>query len=71
MSRKPSRVMTPAARARAQRKALRAEMARVAEIAKQRLREAIAEGLIEGRVEDNGEVVIDVEPPSTTRRRPR
>jgi hypothetical protein len=49
-----ARVMTPAARARARRKALRAEMARIGEIAKQRLREAIEEGLIEGYIEEDG-----------------
>jgi hypothetical protein len=54
-----ARVMTPAARARARRKALRAEMARIGEIAKQRLREAIEEGLIEGYIEEDGTIVID------------
>jgi len=33
-------------------------MARIGEIAKQRLREAIEEGWLEGRIEDDGEIVI-------------
>jgi hypothetical protein len=40
-------VMTPAARARAQRRALRAEMVRVAELVERKTREAIAEGLLD------------------------
>src|SRR6266404_7173855 len=55
MSRK---VMSAVARTRAQRRELRKEMARIGEIAKQRLREAIEEGLLEGRIEDDGEIVI-------------
>ncbi len=56
MSRRP--IMSAAARTRAERKALREEMARIGEIAKQRLREAIAEGLIEGHIEGD-EIVIE------------
>jgi hypothetical protein len=69
MSRKPSRVMTPAARLRAQRRELRKEMARVSELAAQCLRDAIAEGLLEGRVEEDGTIVIEG-PPTATRRSP-
>jgi hypothetical protein len=63
--------LSPAARTRAQRKALKAELDRVTAIAQQRLAEAIAEGLIEGRVED-GEIILDapvMPPPAASRRR--
>ena len=64
-------VMTPAARTRAQRRALRKEMERVAEFAKRRLREAIEEGLIAGRIEEDGEVILDdTAAPPPPRRRP-
>ena len=43
---------------RAQRRELRKLMAHVEAVAKQRLREAIEAGLIEGRIEDDGTVVI-------------
>jgi hypothetical protein len=42
VSRKPSRVMSPAARARARRRALRAEMARVAELVEREVRAGLA-----------------------------
>jgi hypothetical protein len=66
MSRRPS--MSALARTRQQRRELRELMARVSQVAKQRLRQAIEEGLLEGHVEDNGEIVID-DPPAPTRRR--
>jgi hypothetical protein len=59
MSRKLSKVMSPLARTRAERRALRAEMARIAEFAKQKMREAVLEGLIAGRIEEDGEIVLD------------
>jgi hypothetical protein len=54
-----ARVMTPAARLRARRRELRKEMQRIGEIAKQRLREAIEEGWLEGRIEDGEVVIVD------------
>jgi hypothetical protein len=42
VSRKPSRVMSPAARARSRRRALRAEMARVAELVEREVRAGLA-----------------------------
>jgi hypothetical protein len=59
MSRKPSKVMSPLARTRAERRALRAEMKRVAEITERHLREAVEEGLLPGHVEADGTVVLD------------
>jgi hypothetical protein len=59
MSRRP--VKSALARVRAERRELRKLMARVSEIAKERLREAIEEGLIEGRIEEDGEIVIIVD----------
>ena len=56
MSRKP--IMSATARLRARRRELRKEMARIGEIAKQRLREAIEEGWLDGRIEEDGEIVI-------------
>jgi hypothetical protein len=71
VSRKPS--MSAAARERAYRRHLRKELERVSALAALRLREAVEAGWIEGRVEDNGEVVIEVEalPPAPTRRSQR
>ena len=57
MSRK---VMSAAARTRARRRELRAELARVTQIARERMPSAIAEGLVEGRVVD-GEIIIEAE----------
>jgi hypothetical protein len=46
-------------------------MERVAEFAKRRLREAIEEGLIAGRIEEDGEVILDdTAAPPPPRRRP-
>jgi hypothetical protein len=63
-----ARVMTPAARARAYRRELRAEMARVSELAARRLREAVEAGLIEGHIEEDGTIVIEVPPLVSPRR---
>jgi hypothetical protein len=72
--------MSPArtsARERARRKALRAEMARIAEIARETTRQLIEEGLVAGRISDDGEIVIDADaepgpwrPPAPPRRGP-
>jgi DNA-binding HxlR family transcriptional regulator len=54
--------MSPArtsARERARRRELRKEMDRIAAIAAQRLRELVEEGLLQGRVEPDGTVVIE------------
>ena len=67
MSRRP--VMSTLAQTRARNRALRAEMARVAELVERKTREAILEGLLEGRIEDDGEIVIEG-PPTATRRSP-
>jgi hypothetical protein len=56
-----SKVMSAAARTRAERRELRQLMARVSQVAEQRLREAIAEGLLEGRVEEDGTIVIETD----------
>jgi hypothetical protein len=55
------KVMSPLARTRAERRALREQMARIAEITQRHLREAVEEGLIEGRVEPDGEIVLEVD----------
>jgi hypothetical protein len=63
--------MTPAARERAYRRHLRKEMQRLTELAKQRLREAVLEGLVAGRVEEDGTIVLeDTAGSPPTRRRP-
>jgi len=56
-----ARVMSALARTRAERRELRQLMAHVAAVAEQRLRDAIAEGLLEGRVEEDGTIVIEAE----------
>jgi hypothetical protein len=56
MTRRPS--MSPLAMVRAERRKLRKLMADVTQKAEQHLREMIAEGLLEGRVEEDGEIVI-------------
>jgi hypothetical protein len=61
---------TALARTRAERRELRQLMARVSQVAKQRLREAIAEGLIDGRVEDDGTIVVVDDAPAPSRRSP-
>jgi hypothetical protein len=64
------KVMSALARVRQERRELRQLMARVREIAKQRLRQAIEEGLIDGRIEDDGEIVVVDDPPAPPRRSP-
>ena len=56
-----SKVMSAAARTRAERRELRHLMARVSQVAKQRLREAVEEGWLEGRVEEDGTIVIETD----------
>jgi hypothetical protein len=47
-------------------------MERVSELAARRLREAVETGLLPGRIEADGTIVIEVEaPPPATRRSPR
>jgi hypothetical protein len=64
-----SKVMSAAARTRAERRELRQLMARVSQVAKQRLREAVEEGWLEGRVEEDGTIVIVDDPLAPSRRR--
>jgi hypothetical protein len=63
-----SKVMSAAARTRAERRELRQLMARVSQVAKQRLREAVEEGWLEGRVEEDGTIVVVDDAPVPTRR---
>ena len=60
---------TALARTRAERRELRQLMARVSQVAKQRLREAVEEGWLEGRVEEDGTIVIVDDPLAPSRRR--
>ena len=65
----PVRTSARERRERAYRRHLRRELARLSELAEQRLREAVLEGLIAGRIEANGEIIIEIDaPPPATRR---
>jgi hypothetical protein len=61
MSRRPT-MRTRSSMTPAQKRELRKEMARISELAEQRLREAIAEGLVRGRIEDGEIVITEAEP---------
>jgi hypothetical protein len=63
------KVMTALARTRQERRELRKLMAHVAAVAGQRLRQAVEEGLIEGRIEDDGTIVIVDDSLAPSRRR--
>jgi hypothetical protein len=63
------KVMTALARTRQERRELRKLMAHVAAVAEQRLRQAVEEGLIEGRIEDDGTIVIVDDSLAPSRRR--